>query len=150
MKGYLGAKIEQEWLRTYPMDVSDVYYNAFLLNGMKDQTLPHLKAGDKVRLRIINASSSTYFWLQFAGGKMTVVANDGNPVVPVKVDRLIIEEILKPKPVSGGCSDTCNSFLDYFDSISRCSSRVTGCLVVYLDASIFFREFRRSQHFSAK
>ncbi len=90
MKGYLGVKIEEEWLRMYPMDVSDVYYNAFLLNGMKDQTLPHLNAGDKIRLRIINASSSTYFWLQFAGGKMTVVANDGNDVVPVKVDRLIV------------------------------------------------------------
>ncbi len=89
-KGYLGAKIEQEWLRMYPMDVSDVYYNAFLLNGMKDQTLPDLKAGDKIRLRIINGSSSTYFWLQFAGGKITVVANDGNDVDPVKVDRLIV------------------------------------------------------------
>ncbi len=90
VKGYLGAKIEQEWLRMYPMDVSDVYYNAFLLNGRKQQTLPDLKAGEKIRLRIINASSSTYFWLQFAGGKITVVANDGNEVVPVRVDRLII------------------------------------------------------------
>ena len=41
-------------------------------------------------MRVINGSSSTYFWLQFAGGKLTVVANDGQDVVPVEVDRLII------------------------------------------------------------
>ena len=30
------------------------------------------------------------FRLQFAGGKITVVGNDGNDVEPVEVDRLII------------------------------------------------------------
>ncbi len=49
-----------------------------------------LKAGDKVRLRISNGGASSYFWLRYAGGKITVVANDGNDVEPVEVDRLII------------------------------------------------------------
>jgi len=49
-----------------------------------------LKAGDKVRLRISNGGASSYFWLTYAGGKITVVANDGNDVEPVEVDRLII------------------------------------------------------------
>ena len=89
-EGYLGAKFEQEWLRMFPMDVSDVYYNAFLSNGQIEQILHNLKPGDHIRLRIINGSSSTYFWLQFAGGKLTVVANDGNDVVPVDVDRMIV------------------------------------------------------------
>ena len=90
LKGYLGAKLQQEWLRMFPMDVSDVYYDAFLTNGHIQQSLPKLKAGDKIRLRIINGSSSTYFWLQFAGSKLTVVASDGEDVVPVDVDRMII------------------------------------------------------------
>jgi CopA family copper-resistance protein len=88
--GYFGAKVEQEWLRMFPMDVSDVYYNAFLANGQIAQTLPSLKPGDRIRLRIINGSSSTYFWIQFSGGKLTVVANDGNDVVPLVVDRIIV------------------------------------------------------------
>jgi FtsP/CotA-like multicopper oxidase with cupredoxin domain len=33
--------------------------------------------------------ASSYF-LPYAGGKITVVANDGNDVEPVEVDRLII------------------------------------------------------------
>ena len=72
------------------MDVSDVYYNKFLINGKNESQLPQFKGGDKVRLRISNGGASTYFWLTYAGGKITVVANDGNDVEPVEVDRLII------------------------------------------------------------
>jgi FtsP/CotA-like multicopper oxidase with cupredoxin domain len=43
-----------------------------------------------VRLRISNGGASTPIWLTYAGGKITVVANDGNDVEPVEVDRLII------------------------------------------------------------
>ena len=90
LKGYFGTKLEQEWKRMLPMDVSDVYYNTFLTNGKPKQNLPQLKAGDKIKLRIVNGSASTYFWLQFAGGKLTIVASDGEDVLPVEVDRMII------------------------------------------------------------
>ena len=43
-----------------------------------------------MRLRIINGGSSSYFWLQYAGGKITVVANDGKDVEPVEVDQMIV------------------------------------------------------------
>jgi hypothetical protein len=60
------------------------------MNGTSEQTFPEFKAGDKVKLRVINAGASSYFWLTYAGGKITVVANDGNDVDPVEVDRLIV------------------------------------------------------------
>jgi FtsP/CotA-like multicopper oxidase with cupredoxin domain len=41
-------------------------------------------------LAFSNGGASTYFWLTYAGGKITVVANDGNDVEPVEVDRLIV------------------------------------------------------------
>lgn len=86
----LGVKLANEWKRMMAMDVSDVYYDALFTNGKISEEKKQYKAGDRVRLRIINGSSSTYFWVQFAGGKMSVVANDGAEVVPVEVDRLII------------------------------------------------------------
>lgn len=86
----LGTKVTNEWKRMLAMDVSDVYYDKFLTNGNPEDEAPEFKAGDKVRLRIINGSSSTYFWLKYAGGKINVVASDGMDVVPVEVDRLII------------------------------------------------------------
>ncbi len=87
-----GTKLKNEWLRMKAMDVSDVYYDRFLINGKPEQTIEtvRLKAGDKIRLRVVNAGASSYFWLNYGGGKITVVANDGNDVEPVEVDRLII------------------------------------------------------------
>lgn len=89
-QGYLGVKVKNEWKRMTAMDVSDVYYDRFLINGKNQSQASRFKAGDKVRLRVSNGGASTYFWLQYAGGKITVVANDGNDVEPVEVDRLII------------------------------------------------------------
>ncbi len=88
--GHLKTKLTNEWKRMNAMDVSDVYYDKFLINGKNQDEQPQFKAGDKVRLRIANAGASSYFWLNYSGGKITVVATDGNDVDPVEVDRLII------------------------------------------------------------
>ena len=87
---HLHTKLTNEWKRMLPMDVSDVYYNRFLVNGQPEQQGAMYRPGDKVRLRVINGSSSTYFWLDYAGGKISVVASDGQDVEPVEVDRLIV------------------------------------------------------------
>ena len=100
--GHLKTKLTNEWKRMNAMDVSDVYYDNFLINGKNQIQYQSslsggegpgarlFKPGDKVRLRIANAGASDYFWLTYAGGKITVVATDGNDVEPVEVDRLII------------------------------------------------------------
>lgn len=93
--GHLKTKLKNEWKRMLAMDVSDVFYEKILMNGKPSTDLTtvdgkELKAGDKVRFRISNGGASSYFWLTYAGGKITVVANDGNDVEPVEVDRLII------------------------------------------------------------
>ncbi len=96
-QGYFKTKVGNEWKRMNAMDVSDVYYDRFLINGKSESQLvgpleggKAFNAGDKVRLRVSNGGASSYFWLTYAGGKLTVVANDGNDVEPVEVDRLII------------------------------------------------------------
>lgn len=89
-EGHFKTKVTNEWKRMEAMDVSDVYYEQFLINGQATSQLSQFKAGDRVRLRIANGGASSYFWLTYAGGKITVVANDGNDVEPVDVDRLII------------------------------------------------------------
>ena len=87
-EGKLGVKVKNEWKRMLAMDVSDIYYDKILINGSHSTDLKtidgkKLKAGDKVRLRVSNGGASSYFWLRYAGGKITVVANDGNDVEPV-------------------------------------------------------------------
>jgi len=89
-ENHFGTKLKNEFKRMLAMDVSDVYYDKFLMNGEPESQLAQFKAGDKVRLRISNGGASTYFWLNYGGGKFQVVANDGNDVLPIEVDRLII------------------------------------------------------------
>ncbi len=87
--GHLSDYLKREKSRMPPMDVSDVAYDAFLVNGQRRFTLA-AAPGETVRLRIINGSAATYFYVQSATGPLTIVAADGPPVSPLKVDRLLI------------------------------------------------------------
>ncbi|RYG41434.1 MAG: copper oxidase, partial [Chitinophagaceae bacterium] len=89
-KGQFKTKLTNEWKRMTAMDVSDVAYDSFLINGKTINEQQQFKAGDQVKLRIANGGASSYFWLNYSGGKITVVGNDGNDVEPVEVDRMII------------------------------------------------------------
>lgn len=85
----LSDYLEQQMSRMQPMDISDVYYDAFLANGKDSIALP-ARTGERILLRIINAAASTYFYLGSATGPMTIVAADGPSVIPVPVRRLLI------------------------------------------------------------
>ncbi|MDC7677202.1 copper resistance system multicopper oxidase [Asticcacaulis machinosus] len=83
-------KTSGEWgrMRMLSSDLSDVTGYHFLINGLtKDQNWTGIfTPGEKVRLRFINASAMTMYDIRIPGLKMTVVAADGQPVVPVEVD----------------------------------------------------------------
>jgi CopA family copper-resistance protein len=87
-------------MRMSPRDLSDVtgYTYTFLVNGMPPNAnwKGLFKSGEKVRLRIINASAMTYFDVRIPDLKMTVVAADGQDVEPVTVDefRIAVAETL--------------------------------------------------------
>ena len=51
-QGHLKTKVINEWKRMNAMDVSDVSYDKFLINGKNQSDLSQFKAGDKVRLTI--------------------------------------------------------------------------------------------------
>lgn len=89
-EGHFKTKLTNELKRMLAMDVSDVYYEKFFVNGKSENQIHEIKGGEKVRLRISNGGASSNFWLTYAGEKITVVANDGNDVEPVEVDRLLI------------------------------------------------------------
>lgn len=80
---------DRERTRMPAMDISDVAYDAFLANGRRSITLP-ANPGEKVRLRVINAGASTYFYLHSATGPLSIVAADGPAVKPLAVKRLLI------------------------------------------------------------
>jgi FtsP/CotA-like multicopper oxidase with cupredoxin domain len=73
-------------------DLSDVSYDAFLLNGRSSRSPWTFAArpGERIRLRIINGGTSTYFRLALDGHPLTVTHADGLAVQPVEVDQLLI------------------------------------------------------------
>lgn len=87
--GVVLENIKRSFKRMPPADISDVAYDSFLVNGSPETALD-LPAGKTVRLRIINGSSSTYFYLNYAGGGMRVIAADGKDVEPVEIDRVLM------------------------------------------------------------
>ena len=104
--GAFKDKLKQEWQRMPAMDVSDVYYNKFLLNGQEKNEFKDAKPGEIIRLRIINGSASTYFNLQYANSYMRIIAADGINVTPVNVNKLEIAiaetyDVLITVPESG-------------------------------------------------
>ena len=83
----INNRLKGAWMRMGPMDISDVAYDAFLANGERRYDLPHIKSGETVRLRLVNAAASSYFNVAYAGGPMTVVAADGVDVVPFDTEQ---------------------------------------------------------------
>ena len=75
-------------MRMLRTDLSDVTGYHFLVNGKTPQQnwTSTFKTGEKIRLRMINASAMSFFDVRIPNLKMTVVSADGQPVQPVTVD----------------------------------------------------------------
>lgn len=67
---------------------AEPWYGAYAVNGKAYPASEPIKLrrGDKVRLRLINASSATAYDLSLAGHQLTVIALDGQPVTPKAFD----------------------------------------------------------------
>lgn len=81
-------------MRMAPTDIADVTgaVYAYLVNGCGpgDNWTGLFNPGERVRLRIINASAMTIFNLRIPGLPMTVVGADGLDVAPVETDEIQI------------------------------------------------------------
>lgn len=94
-------------MRMMDSDIADVTGKTYryLINGnsLAIPWIDQYKKGERIRLRIINASSMTIFDVRIPELKMTVVAADGQEVQPVAVDEFRIgtaetyDVIIEPK-----------------------------------------------------
>jgi CopA family copper-resistance protein len=92
--------------RMPPMDLSDVGYDAFLANGRPAMEFA-ARPGSTVRVRLINASSASYYHIEYAVGKVKIIAADGTEVQPVSTGRFLMAiaetyDLLVQVPVGGG------------------------------------------------
>jgi CopA family copper-resistance protein len=89
-----GDRLAWGRMRMDPTDISDVTASTYtyLVNGHgpSDNWTALFKVGERVRLRVINASAMTTFNFRIPGLRLTVVQADGLAVRPVTVDELQI------------------------------------------------------------
>ncbi len=90
----LAERLDWAKMRMDPTDISDVTGAAYqyLVNGHDSagNWTGLFTPGERVRLRIVNASAMTNFNIRLPGLAMTVVQADGQDVVPVETDELQI------------------------------------------------------------
>jgi CopA family copper-resistance protein len=90
----LKERIDWGKMRMDPTDVADVNGSTytFLVNGHgpRDNWTALFSPGERVRLRIVNASAMTIFNVRIPGLRMTVVQADGLNVVPTEIDEFQI------------------------------------------------------------
>ncbi|MFB9054235.1 multicopper oxidase domain-containing protein [Formosa undariae] len=89
-QGGFGAQLNFWKQRMEGADIADIYYPTFLINGENNVEYPEFKPGEKVRIRIVNGSASTSFWMTFGGEMPTLVSADGLNVVPIKKNKTFI------------------------------------------------------------
>lgn len=81
-------------MRMNPTDLADISAATYtyLVNGATPDAnwTAVAKAGERVRLRLINGSATTTFDVRIPGIKLTVVSADGQDVEPVQVDEIRI------------------------------------------------------------
>lgn len=85
--GAVREYFDREKARMPAMDISDVAYDAFFINGQRDHHLAG-KPGERIRLRLINGGAASYFYAESSTGEMTIIAADGHAVEPFKIKRL--------------------------------------------------------------
>jgi CopA family copper-resistance protein len=88
--GELKTYFANELDRMGGMDLSDVGYDAFLINGKKDSQLLVAHPGEKVRIRIINAAASSYFYVSLGQSPMQVISADGVDIDPIYTNEILM------------------------------------------------------------
>lgn len=86
----LGTYFANEWSRMGGMDLSDVGYDAFLINGKRETQLLAAHPHERIRIRIINAGASSYFHVSLGQEPMTVISADGVDIEPVRAKELLM------------------------------------------------------------
>lgn len=71
------------------MDLNDIEYDAYLANDrtLDDPEVVRVEKGGRVRLRIINGATATAFTIDTGSVASSLIAVDGNAVVPVEGNR---------------------------------------------------------------
>ena len=83
------GRLDDEFLRPMAASHDGRVGNTVTVNGMVRESFA-VRAGERIRLRLVNAASARIFGLGFEGHSPTVIALDGHPVAPHGAARVVL------------------------------------------------------------
>ena len=83
------ARIDERFMTPMAASHDGRIGNTVTVNGMVREAFA-VRAGERIRLRLINAASARIFGLEFEGHEPSVIALDGHPVAPHRVARSVL------------------------------------------------------------
>ena len=90
----VSMRLAWDRMRMDPTDIADITgaTYSYLMNGKsaEENTTFIAKKGERIRLRVVNASTMTFFDVRVPGLPMTVVQTDGQNIKPVETDEFRI------------------------------------------------------------
>jgi len=134
-EGQISERLMSSLMRMGPMDLSDVGYDAFLINGQKKISLKNIKEGTPIKLRVINAAASTYFNLSYSKGTMKIVAADGLNVMPVHRDKILI-----------GVAETYDLIIEAGGAFKASAQDGTGDTVLHIGEMQMIKDEEKTSH----
>ena len=86
--GMMGGMMGRRRASGPNLPLTEPIYDGYAVNGRLYPEIKPLivKKGERVKLRIVNPSSSTIYTLRLAGHILTITHADGNPIEPVHTD----------------------------------------------------------------
>ena len=71
------------------MDLNDFNWDAYLTNDrtLSDPEVVQVERGGRIRLRVVNASAATVFWIDTGTAPARLIAVDGDPIMPLEGNR---------------------------------------------------------------
>jgi FtsP/CotA-like multicopper oxidase with cupredoxin domain len=83
------ARLDEEFRNPMAASHDGRVGNTVTVNGQVRDTFA-VRAGERIRLRLINASSARIYGLGFEGHSPSVIALDGHPVAPHAAERVVV------------------------------------------------------------
>jgi FtsP/CotA-like multicopper oxidase with cupredoxin domain len=83
------ARIGEDFANLHDASHNGRIGNTVTLNGVVPETL-EVRAGERLRLRLVNASNARIYRLGFAGHAPRLIALDGQPVEPHVADKVVL------------------------------------------------------------
>jgi FtsP/CotA-like multicopper oxidase with cupredoxin domain len=92
------ARIREDFMSFMDASHAGRIGNTVTVNGAVRETFA-VRAGERIRLRLINASNARIYGLNFEGHEPWLIALDGHPIAPRRIERVVLGPAMRAEVI---------------------------------------------------